>query len=67
MFRNITFAYPWVLFFLLLLPVMILWYWYKGRQNQPSINFSSVNIFEGFPVTWKEKLRHLPFILRTLA
>ncbi len=67
MFRNITFAYPWILFFLLLVPIMIFWYWFKGRQNQPSLNFSSIKVFEGFPVAWKEKLRHVPFVLRTLA
>ncbi|MHB1686861.1 MAG: vWA domain-containing protein [Ignavibacteriaceae bacterium] len=67
MFRDVTFAYPWILFFLIIVPLMIFWYWFKGRKNQPSIKFSSLKIFEGFPVTWKEKLRHVPFILRTLA
>lgn len=67
MLSNVTFAYPWVLFFLILVPVMSIWYFYTGRKNQPSINFSSTKIFENLPVTWKEKFRHLPFILRILA
>jgi len=67
MFNDVTFAYPWVLFFLIVIPIMIFWYWYKGRKSQPSINFSSLKIFESLPVSLKEKFRHLPFILRTIA
>lgn len=67
MFNDVTFAYPWILWFLLIVPVMIFWYWWKGRKVQPSITFSSLNIFKEIPSTWKEKLRHLPAILRSLA
>lgn len=67
MFSNVTFAYPWVLFFLILVPIIIFWYLYVGRKSEPSINFSSTKIFDNLPVTWKEKFRHIPFILRTLA
>ncbi len=67
MFSDVTFAYPWVLFFLTLVPIMIAWYWFKGRKSQPSINFSSIKVFENLPVSFKEKFRHLPFILRTIA
>ncbi len=67
MFNNVTFAYPWVLYFLILIPIMIFWYLKKGKASQPSITYSSLKIFNDFPVSWKERLRHLPVILRSLA
>lgn len=67
MFNNITFAYPWVLYTLAILPLMFIWYWYRGRKKEPSINYSSLNIFNKIPANWKELLRHLPFILRCIA
>ena len=67
MFGDVTFAYPWILFFLVLVPLMIVWYWIKGRKKQPSITYSSLKIFEDVPSSWKEKLGHVPPILRALA
>lgn len=67
MFSNVTFAYPWVLYFLGLVPLMLIWYWFKGKRKEPSINYSSLKIFKSLPPNWKERLRHLPFILRCLA
>ena len=67
MFSNITFAYPWILYFLILVPFMLFWYWWRGRFSQPSLNYSSLNMFNDLPSTWKEGLKHLPIILRSLA
>lgn len=67
MFNNITFAYPWILYTLAILPLMFIWYWYRGRKKEPSINYSSLNIFKKIPANWKELLRHLPFILRCIS
>jgi Ca-activated chloride channel family protein len=67
MFGDVTFAYPWILYFLIIIPLMILWYWKKGKSDQPSITYSSFKIFKEFPPTWKERFRHLPIILRSLA
>ncbi len=67
MFGDVTFAYPWILYFLILIPLMILWYWKKGKSDQPSITYSSFNIIKEFPPTWKERFRHVPIILRSLA
>lgn len=67
MFNNITFAYPWVLYFLLTLPLLILWYLYKGRKNQSAITYSSFSILKEIPITFKERLRHIPFALRLAA
>ncbi len=67
MFSDVTFAYPWILYFLVVIPFMIFWYWKFGKSRQPSITYSSLKIFSGISPTWKEKLRHTPVILRSLA
>lgn len=67
MFSGITFAYPWILYFLILVPLLPAWYWWKGKKLQPSISYSSLKVFSGVPASLKERLRHLPIILRTLA
>lgn len=67
MFNNISFAYPWVLYFLSLIPLMFIWYWFKGKRKEPAINYSSIKMFKSLAPNWKEKLRHLPFILRCIA
>ena len=67
MFKGITFAYPWVLYFLILIPLMLAYYWFRGRKKQPSITYSSLNLFKSIPVTWKERSRHLPTILRAFG
>ena len=67
MFKGITFAYPWVLYFLILVPALPVWYWLKGKQRQPSIKYSSLKIFQDIPASWREKFRHVPIVLRTIA
>ncbi len=67
MFGNVTFAYPWVLYFLSVIPLMIAWYIYKGRKNQASITYSSFTIIDKVPTTWRERLRYIPTALRLIA
>ncbi len=67
MFANVEFAYPYVLYLLLLLPLMLLWYWKKNQIKSPDIIFSSLKIFKGISATIRERLRHMPAVLRVLA
>ncbi len=67
MFGDVTFAYPLILFFLVIVPLMLVWYWITGRKKQPSIKYSSLKIFKSLPSSWKEKLKHVPAVLRALA
>lgn len=67
MFNGITFAYPWVLYFLLIIPFVIVWYWLRGMKIQSSVKYSSLKIFKDVPFTIREKLRHIPFALRLIA
>lgn len=67
MFNNVTFAYPWVIYFLLIIPLLLTWYFIKGKKNYASVTYSSVNIFKNAPVTLRERLKYFPFILRMIA
>jgi Ca-activated chloride channel homolog len=64
---NITFAYPWILYFLLIIPVMAVWFFWKGKKSQPAINYSTLSLFKTLRPTWKERLRYFSVILRLLA
>lgn len=67
MFSDISFAYPWVLYLLLLLPGAAYWYWKKKDRTTPNVMYSSFHLFGAVPKSLKEKLVHLPAILRLLA
>lgn len=67
MFSGITFAYPIFLYFLAVIPLIGWWYWKKENTISPDLAFSSLKIFAGLKPSRKEKLRHLPAILRLLA
>jgi len=66
-FSGITFAYPWVLYFLSIIPLMIAWYIFRGMKVQSSVTYSSINIFKNVPATFRERLRHIPFAVRLIA
>ncbi|MEN8193474.1 MAG: VWA domain-containing protein [Bacteroidota bacterium] len=67
MLSDITFKYPFILYLLAIIPLMILWYWRKMKVISPDISYSSLRNFDAVKPTLKERLIHLPFILRTLA
>src|SRR5690606_22314648 len=65
MFENISFANPQFFWLLLLLPVAMLWYFFKRKEQKASLKISSI---KGFPVNnILPKLKPLLFILRLLA
>jgi len=65
--KGITFAYPWVLYFLAVIPLLVGWYFLKGRKVQSSVKYSSLSIFKDVPTTMRERLRHIPFAVRLIA
>jgi len=67
MLSDVTFKYPFVLYFLAIVPLMLFWYWKKNRKISPSISFSVLKIFDGIKPTLREKLVHVPVILRAVA
>ncbi|MDR1738956.1 MAG: VWA domain-containing protein [Candidatus Symbiothrix sp.] len=62
-----TFAHPYYLLLLLLLLPMLAWYIFRQRNTQASLRLSSSEGFRKAPKTIKIYLRHLPFLLRTVA
>ncbi len=67
MFSNISFALPQAFFLFILVPVLVIWYLNKYKSNTPSIKFSTLSLLKGLKPTLKERLVHLPFVLRVLA
>ncbi|MCL4549755.1 MAG: VWA domain-containing protein [Bacteroidetes bacterium] len=62
-----TFAYPFVLWFLLLVPALGYWFWKKRDRVSPNFTYSSLQVFGKAPRTLKEKLANLPSWLRLAA
>ena len=62
-FQHINFAYPWLLWLTLLLPLLAYWYFTRYRKRQAVINISSISQFQKTK-SLKTVFIHLPFILR---
>ncbi len=65
--NDITFANPELLFLLLLVPGMAVWYYYRLHRKESDVRFSTLEPFAMVKYSMKERLRHLPFILRMIA
>lgn len=65
--NNITFANPGFLFFLLLIPALVAWYYFRLRSNESEVRYSTLLPFSAISSTTRERLRHLPFVLRMCA
>ncbi|MEI6575954.1 MAG: VWA domain-containing protein [Bacteroidota bacterium] len=61
-----SFANPGLIWLLLLLPIMVIWYVFRHRKNQAELQVSSFEGFEGVQKTMRQRMRHLPFVLRLL-
>jgi Ca-activated chloride channel family protein len=64
---NTTFANPEYLYLLGAIPLLVLWYYFRHRKDSSDIRYSTLLPFEQLRPTLKERLRHLPFVLRLLA
>jgi Ca-activated chloride channel homolog len=63
---HIEFAYPWVLFFLILIPAIFYWYWKNNRNISASIKVTTT-FFLQHTKSWRTQLKHLPFFFRCLG
>ncbi len=65
-YQHIVFAYPFLLWLLLLLPLLIGWYILREKKSSSSVRVSSLGIYrkQGSSVN---VMRHLPFVLRLLS
>jgi len=62
-----TFANPYAFLLLLIIIPMVGWYVWRLRKSQASIRLSSLDGFQNAPKTFRNYLRHAPFVLRILA
>lgn len=69
MILSILYIYlsqPWYLLLLAIVPLLIIHYIYKRKSSSPDIGYSSSAAIENIPVTFRQRLIHLPFIIRML-
>jgi Ca-activated chloride channel family protein len=64
---SITFAHPWMLMGLLLVPAMIGWWLWRYRKQEAALQHSNIALFEGVKKTLRVRLRWLPYALRVVA
>ena len=65
-FNHIDFAEPTAFWLVLLLPLMVFWYIQYNNSRQAALKVSTIKSFKGFS-SWKNLMRHIPFICRLLA
>jgi Ca-activated chloride channel family protein len=64
---NITFAHPWFLLGLLLVPLMVAWYVWRYRKQEAALQHSNISLFDGVRRSLRVRLRWLPYALRVVA
>lgn len=65
--NQIKFLNPHILWGLLLIPIIIFWYYYKGKKSKPEISISSLSPFKQVKKSVLLRFIHLPFWFRILA
>ena len=65
--HNISFAQPWMLLGLVLVPLMAAYYIWRYRKQEAAVQHSDIAVFAGVKKTLRVRLRWLPFALMTLA
>ena len=61
--KNIEFDYPWILYGLIVIPLLITWYVKKSNKQKASILISTTK-FLAKPEGIKSRFFHIPFMLR---
>ncbi len=60
-------ANPGYLYLLLVIPLLIVWYWYKNSSSNAELRFSGLSIFKGIKQGTRTWLIHGLFVLRLMA
>ena len=66
MFENFEFVSPQFFWLLLVLPLLVLWYLWKRKQQTAALHISSIKGFKT-KKNWLAQLKPLLFVLRLLA
>lgn len=64
--QHIRFAYPQLLWLILMLPFLIIWYYSNWKKDTSSFTLSTVGIYKKH-AGFKNALYHLPFFIRMLV
>jgi Ca-activated chloride channel family protein len=64
---NLSFGNPEYLYGLLVIPLLVFWYVRKRNTAATDIRYSTLLPFRKVRPTMKERMRHLPFILRMIV
>lgn len=62
-----TFVSPAYFLLLLLLVPLILWYFLFRHKSEPALRLATTEAYRDARPTWRTRLIHLPFVLRTLV
>lgn len=65
--NHITFAHPWILLFLSLIPLLTGWYIWRYRKQKPALQFSNISLFKGVRKTFRQRMYPSLFVLRMVA
>lgn len=65
--HNITFAHPWILLGLVIVPIMVVWWLWKYRKQEAAVQHSGLALFAGIKKSLRQRLRWLPYALRIVA
>jgi len=65
-FERISFAHPWVLFLLLIIPALTFWYIRRQNKMNASVSFPDLKSLVGIPASWRVRWRHILFAIRML-
>jgi Ca-activated chloride channel family protein len=65
--KDIIFANPEWFYAFILLPLLIVWYIFRNKKQQPELTLSTTEAFSKTKTTWKVKFRHILFALRIIA
>lgn len=66
-FENISFAWPLILWLLLLVPMLAWWYWKRLPGKGATVIISTNSAFDRGSRGWKARLSPLPFVFRLLS
>jgi len=67
MMNDITFAYPNLLYLLLIIPLMILWHWKIIHGKKTQVRISDISPFKEKKKSFKERIHSVPIGLRIIA
>lgn len=67
MFHDFSFAHPWILLLLAVVPLMVVWYVMRHKRIKAPIHIASTEMFGTQTRSWRQTCYHLRFALRCIA